>query len=213
MSKNEPEVEQKIARLAELDEAQQSIKQERDEIEVYFQLLAEEELRNSKRKTISYRSGERRVAVTLAKKVTMQYPEFIKQVFAKIAKDIIKEDVKLSLTTVGARILGGICAGEYVKQTVDEVLAQLADAEYIPLLKKKVRGKNYEGDIKNLMTITGCTEQQAAEDAWIVAEAAVWQELRRILISNKVPEEAWPDIIADIQTGVVVEELPKVKFE
>ncbi len=150
---------------------------------------------------------------TLAKKVVLQYPQFIGQVLANLAQDIYKTEIKTSLTTAGQRLLGGISSGEYVDQTVEEVLAQTADSEHLPLLKKKIRGKNYETDVRNFMAITGCDEIAAAENAYLVAEAAVWQELRGILTANKTPKEQWPEMIENIKVGVIVEETPKIRVD
>lgn len=207
------EMEQKILRICEISTDIDDLKKEKDVLDAYFQRKAENDLKDSKRKTISYATVGGKVVATLAKKVVLQYPQFITKVFAEIAGDIIKTETKLSLTTVGQRILGGICSGEYVNQTVDEVLEQIAQPELVPLLKKKIRGKNYETDIKNLIAITGCGEAMAAENAYLVAEAAIWQELKRILIANKIPERQWDETVENIKTGIVVEETPKIKVE
>ncbi len=207
------EVRDKINRLCEICGQIDALKQEKDGLDAYFQRLAEVELRDTKRKTVSWTADGRKVVATLAKKVVLQYPQFIGRVLASLAQDIYKTEIKTSLTTAGQRLLGGIAGGEYVDQTVEEVLEQTAAPEHIPLLKKKIRGKNYETDVRNFMAITGCDEIAAAENAYLVAEAAVWQELKGILTANKTPKEQWPEMIENIKVGVIVEETPKIRVD
>ncbi len=207
------EMSAKLQRLVEINRMQEALKAEKDALDVYFQQLAEDDLKNSKKKSVAYAAEGMRVTVTLAKKVGLIYANLIARVFRDLKDDVIKTDTKFTLSATGQRILGGIASGEYVRQTVEEVLVQIAQPDKLPLLRKKVRGKNYEGDIKSLMVITGCSYEQAAEDAYLVQEAAVWQELQSVLVVNGIPQERWTEMIENIKAGVMVEETPKVRLE
>lgn len=206
-------IKENIRRIVQINDEMMRLKAEKDVLDVFFLELAEKDLRDKKTKTVAYSADGAKVVATLAKKVTMQYPMLISTVFGAMFKDIAKEEINQTLTTPGKRILGNICSGEFVRQSVEEVIEQIAPATLVPVLLKKVKGKVYETDIKNLMAITGCSYEQAAENAFLVAEAAVWQEFRRVLMANKICEEKWQEMIDTIKVGVVVEETPKIRVD
>lgn len=207
------EMEEKISRLCEIDRQISVLKAEKDELDSYFHKRAEEDLKNSKRKSKTYTAPDGRVIATLAQNVDSQDCKMLIDLFKDLSGQIVKTELKRTLTTTGKRILGGVNQKEYVMQTVEETLRQIAPKELVPLLKKKVRGKTYATDVKNLMAITGCSESEAEENAYLVSMANVWEEMRDILIANRVNERTWPQVLDKLKANVVVQYITKIKLD
>ena len=204
--------EQKIVRLCEISRQMDALKAEKDEIDAYFHRIATEDLKNSKRKSIAYDAPGCKIVATNARNIDSNDYPLLVNIFKDMAGQIVKTETKQSLTTLGKRILGGLIQKEYVMQTVEETLQQIAEPELLPLLKKKVRGTNYEADVKNLMAITGCGEKEAEENAYLVSMACVWEDMRDLLIANRVDPETWPQVIDKLRTNVVVQNVTKIKL-
>ena len=205
--------EKKIVRLCEISRQMEALKAEKDEIDSYFHRIATEDLKNSKRKSIAYDAPGCRLLATNAQNIDSNDYSLLTNIFRDMAGQIVKTETKQSLTALGKRILGGVIQKEYVMQTVEETLRQIAKPELLPLLKKKVRGKNYETDVKNLMAITGCGEKEAEENAYLVAMACVWEDMRDLLIANRVEPDTWEQVLDKLKTNVVVQNVTKVKLD
>lgn len=198
-----------VNRLAEINNQMAELKEEKDRLEATFIALAENDLRDTKRKTARYMGDGVRVSATMAASVKLVYPSLAKKFPAY--PDLVKEETKYSLTTAGTRLLGGICKRDYIRYTVDEALGQIADKEHLPVLLKKVRGKNFETDKRGFMAVLGCGEAEAERNAYFVAEAAVWQEFDRL--TQELSWDEREELIGKIDAAVSVTEQPKIQVE
>ncbi len=79
------------------------------------------------------------------------------------------------------------------------------------VLYKRVKGKNFDGDKNNLMKLAGLDESKASDFAYMLSEAAAWQEFERLLsASGGVSDERIAEVLEYINTAVTVEETPKI---
>lgn len=208
--------QKKIDRLAEIKQQISDLNAEKDRIEGEILLACREDLENTKYKTVTYSSDTgNRITATLAETLKITYPSLLKKIFGAAYGDIVKEEVKYTLTAPAKRMLTGIWTGAYVRQTVDEAIKQLpVDETTLKKLAKKLKGANYANDKKNLMNIGSLSEQEASEYAYLISEAAIWQSFATVLELNGITDETEIDNITNIiNTAMVVEETPKIAVE
>lgn len=198
-------------RLAAISEEQARLKEEKDRIEGFFLAKAEEDLKDTKAKTVSYMGDNVKITVTMAASAKILYPTLLKAFGAY--SDLVKEDTTYKLTTAGARLFSGLCKKEYIDMTVADALRQIGTPEQYQLLIKKVKGKTFETDRKNIKTITDCTDEEATVGAYLVAEAAVWQEFDKLCTAQKLDDKQRTELIDTIDAAIIVDEAPKVKVE
>ena len=79
------------------------------------------------------------------------------------------------------------------------------------LLGKKLHGINYDGDVRNLQVIGGMDEQQAQEWAYLLQEAAVWDDFRQLLMGAPSGCNDPGHILDLIHGAMVVEETTKIQ--
>ena len=104
-----------------------------------------------------------------------------------------------------------MCIKIDLEQILDSM--QLDDKTY-KALQKKIKGVNYDTDVKNLMKLGGLDEKAARENAYLISEAVAWQNFMKLLTLNN--ELLTDDIIERavdmIDSAVVVERTPKTAF-
>lgn len=206
----------KIDRLAEIKKQQSALKAEADRIEGEIILECREELENTKYKTLTQRTAKGSTAtVTLAETLKVTYPSILKSIFGSAFNDLVKVEIKYTISTAGKRMLTGIWTGKYIKQTLDEAIKQLpVDDDTRKKLAKKLKGVKFDADKKNLMNIGGLSEADASEYAYMINEAAVWQQFETLLHLNDIKsDEKTDEIINLINTAMIVDETPKVSIE
>lgn len=202
---------EKAERIAAIDEEIAALKAERTALEGEFLAEAESDLRDTKRKTAIYRGDGIKVTATMADTVKLVYPALLRMY--PVYEDMVREEKAYKLTEPGKRLLSGICRRSYIKSTVEEVLRQSAPADKLPQLLKKVQGKVYATDVRNLKAILGCSDEEADSIAYLVAEAAIWQEFELLCRAHKVDGEERDELIDTIGNAVIVEEAPKIRAE
>jgi len=205
----------KISRMADIKRQQEALKTEWAELEGFFLKRCQEDLADTKRKTVSYTSTGGKVTATMAEKVNITYPSYLKVIFGDAYKDAVTEDVKCKLSAPASRMLAGIWTKGYSRMTVAEVIAQLpCDDKAKQALGKKLKGANYDTDKKNLMAIGGFDEESAEQYAYFISEAAVWESFLQLMkVNNKEDPAAMDETMKLIDGAIVVEETPKVAFE
>lgn len=204
---------QAVNRLADIQTAIAALKEEQERIEGYFIARAEETLADTKRKSVTFAGdGGVRVTVTNAVSVKIIYPALLQTLLPY--SDIVREDTTYKLTAGGKRLVGGLCRGEYLDCTVEDVLRQICtDPAQLPQLTKKVRGKSPETDRRHIQTITGCTREEAEEAAYLVAEAAVWQEYDKLCQALGLDDRQRAELMATLNAAVIAEETPRICVE
>lgn len=91
-------------------------------------------------------------------------------------------------------------------------MAGITDEERKQLVKK-CKGINYDKDVDNILKFTDLTEEDSKEYAYLIAEAAVWQDFCNLLTINGIDDETQVnDILMKIQSAFVVEDSTKISL-
>jgi hypothetical protein len=210
------DITSKIDRLHAIKDQQSQLKNEADKIEAELLQVATEDLANTKYKSVKYAGTDCKMMATVADNVKITYATLLPLIFGECYTDMVKVSERAELTAPAKRLLAGLWTGNYVAgTTVDEVIKSLNQPEKAEkLLLKKCKGINYQKDIDNLITIAGLTEEQAQENAYLLAEANIWQQFETLMRANNITDEqSIKDIMAKIQAAVVVEQSTKISLE
>lgn len=205
----------KIDRLAVIKKQQSELKQEADIIEADLLKTAEEDLANTKYKSIKYEGTDRKLQATVSESVKITLESLLPQIFGTVYSDMVKATTKLELTAPAKRLIAGIWQGNFVSNTtVDEVILSMKlDDKTTKLVAKKCKGTNYQKDIDNLIIIAGMTEMQAQEYAYLLMEAAIWQQFKTICDLNNInTQQGVDELMKKIQAAFVVEVTPKISI-
>lgn len=207
----------KVQRYAEIKAEQEQLKSEMDDIEADILKAAETDLKDTKFKTVSYADNNGNViTATNADNVKLIYPSMLKVIFGKAYPDVVKEEITYRISAPAKRLLAAIYNGEYIKNgSVDEILKCLnLDDKSFNALKKKLKGANYDTDVKNLIKFAGIGETEAKENAYLVAEAIAWQDFKHLLLLNNrdFDDDIIKSAVDTIDSAVTVEQIPKITF-
>ena len=207
----------KVQRYAEIKAEQEQLKAEMDDIEADILKAAETDLKDTKFKTVSYADNNGNViTATNADNVKLIYPSMLKVIFGKAYPDVVKEEITYKVSAPAKRLLAAIYNGEYIKNgSVDEILKCLnLDDKSFNALKKKLKGANYDTDVKNLIKFAGIGETEAKENAYLVAEAIAWQDFKHLLLLNNrgFDDDVIKSAVDTIDSAVTVEQIPKITF-
>ncbi len=207
------EIAMKIDRLSNLKDEITTLKQEADIIEADLLKIAQEDLANTKYKSVKYEGTDSRLQATVSESVKITLESLLPQIFGTVYSDMVKVTTKSELTAPAKRLIAGIWQGNFVADTtVDEVILSMGlDDKTTKLVAKKCKGNNYQKDIDNLINIANMTEPQAQEYAYLLMESAIWQQFKTICEVNKIDtQEAMNELMKKIQAAFVVEVTPKI---
>ena len=201
----------KVQRYAEIKAEQEELKVEMDDIEADILKAAETDLKDTKFKTVSYADNNGNViTATNADNVKLIYPSMLKVIFGKAYPDVVKEEITYKVSAPAKRLLAAIYNG-----SVDEILKGLnLDDKSFNALRKKLKGANYDTDVKNLIKFAGIGETEAKENAYLVAEAIAWQDFKHLLLLNNrdFDDDIIKSAVDTIDSAVTVEQIPKITF-
>lgn len=203
----------KIDKLAKIKEQQSKLKQEADILEAELLKTAQEDLANTKYKSVRYSSKHNRMQATVSETVKVTLESLLPEIFGSVYKDMVKTTTKTELTAQAKRLIAGIWQGNFVfgVTTEDVIHSMNLDKRTTELVSKKCKGINYQKDIDNLMAIADMSEQQAEEYAYMLMEANVWQQFNTICEVNKMnTKESVDELMKKIQAAFVVEITPKI---
>ena len=207
------EIKAKADRLVKLTNQQSVIKAEIDEIKAWFEKLATDDLKDTKKKTIDYwGSNNSKVVVGNSETVKPVSMTMVKKLLGDGFKDFVKEDTTYKMTEPCKRLFSMMFLGNYTEGSLDETIKAITDDEKIQrALKKKLKGK-YEKDTETLMKMVGLSEQEASDWAYITAEIINWEWMLQVLKSAEwkgTPQEA----VQIIKAAIIVDEGIKVTVE
>lgn len=207
------EIKAKADRLVKLTNQQSVIKAEIDEIKAWFEKLATDDLKDTKKKTIDYwGSNNSKVVVGNSETVKPVSMTMVKKLLGDVFKDFVKEDTTYKITEPCKRLFSMMFLGNYTEGSLDETIKAITDDEKIQrALKKKLKGK-YEKDTETLMKMVGLSEQEASDWAYITAEIINWEWMLQVLKSAEwkgTPQEA----VQIIKAAIIVDEGIKVTVE
>lgn len=207
---------QTVDRLLEIKAQVELLNTEKSELEGVMLKQCQTDLANTKLKTVLYPGTNGKVTATIASSLKIAYPAFLKRIFGDAYEDVVTVNTTYKLSAPAARMMTGIWKGEYTEMTVAQVVDQLSCEERAKaVLKKKLRGANYETDRKNLMLIAHLPEQEASEYAYFVSEAAVWESFQQLLAvrNDGVAPANSNTVVQQIGATFVVEDTPKITLE
>lgn len=216
------QLRQTVDRLLEIKAQTDRLNTEKKELEGVMLKQCQADMADTKLKSIIYHGNLGKVTATIASSLKITYPAFLKRIFGAAYEDVVTVDTNYKLSAPAARMMTGIWKGEYTEMTVAQVVDQLPCEERAKaVLKKKLRGANYETDRKNLMLIAHLTEQEVSDYAYFVSEAAIWESFQQLLavkssaktVEGTEPPVSTETVLQQISATFVVEDTPKIALE
>ena len=209
------DLRKQIDELAAIKADMGKLKERKDKLEAEIIKQCSADLENTKYKSIRYEGDVFDLTAVTAESLKVIYNSFLPTIFGKAYKDAVTEKTDYTLSAPAKRMLIGLYKGNFIRATVKEVIDQMAgvtDDERKQLLKK-CKGINYDNDVDNIRKCTELSEDDAKEYAYLIAEAAVWQDFCNLLTLNGITDEAQiKDILTKIQSAFVVEDSTKISL-
>ena len=206
-----------IDRIIEIKSEQSGLADELSDLQAQVQTVGEAALENTKNKSVSYYGSKGKVTVTIADKVGNTLPSLFSEVFGKAYSDLVNKKEVVELNAEGKRIMAAVWNNEYCKGSVEEIVMNLqCDDKAKKSLLKKLNGKNYETDKKNLMKLGGLDEESAGDYAYMVAEIIAWNKIQLIIKLNnngEFTQAALDEFILNCNSAVCVEQSTKITVE
>lgn len=214
---NNPEYSDKVKALSEINAQLNALKAKKSELEAWFLTAGNEALKDSKAKSVCYQSDDgSSVTYTQAQKLTLEAPAVLKKLLGNTFSDFIEEKSEPTYKVKSAaveRMLIGLYTGNYTRISPSEVILQLpCPSEQQAILSKKLKGANFETDVKNIREIGGFSEQDASDYAYLYAEAVVYDTFRRLMELSGAdgnPEE----FIKGLTVAVSVDDTTKISIK
>ena len=207
------EISKKVDRMAEIKRQMSELKSESESIEAELLKQFEVDVENTKYRTVKYSGETAKVNATYADTVKLIYPSVLKTIFGMAYSDLVTEEISYKLSSNAKRLLAALYKKEYMRNmTVERCLSQIApDGKALKTMLKRVKGKSFEGDKKNLVTIAKVDEDVASDYAYIIAEVAAWEDFEKLLsVSGEVTDERIAKVLEYINSAITVEETPKI---
>lgn len=206
----------KINRLAAVKLQQDALKKEKDKLEAEIIMACENDLDSTKYKSVTYSGTDAEVKVVNSESLKVIYNAhaFLPDIFGKAYGSIVTEKKDYSISAAAARMIIGIRKGDYIKAAVADVIRNISGVteEQRKQLLKKCKGKNYDKDVENILKFTSLSKQDALEYAYLIYEAAVWDEFCKLMQLNGADEEAAAAVIAKINAAFIVDDSTKLQL-
>ena len=208
----------KIDRLQKINAEIDTLKNEKSVIEATIIKQCSGDLENTKLKSKHYIGVDAELTATNSESLKITYSTFLPFIFGEAYKDAVTETTAYKLSAPATRMIIGMWQGDYIRSTVTEVINQItsiAEDDRKQLIKK-CKGKNYKNDIAILQKFAGFSYEDAADWAFPIAEADVWQSFMELCKLNNVDvndENAVNEIISKIRAAFVVDETTKITFK
>ena len=205
-------IKQAVDRYAQLQATIDASKKELDSLKVFFESKAEQELEDTKLKTIEYWGTNSKIVVQSSAIVKPISWIVIKEVLGKTASDFIKEETKYTLNDVAKTLLANMFKGDYIEDTLESVIERItSDPKKQKLLMKRLKGK-YKQDMKNIIKYAELDEREASDYAFMVQEVMAYQMILRIIEASG-NESNIEEAVAKVRSSLIVDEGIKVTLE
>lgn len=206
-----------IDRMAEIKQEIKSLTDEYDKLQAQLQVRAEAALTDTKNKSVQYSGSNGNTAsVVIADSVSIVAGELLPYIFGSVYPSMVKQEVKYTLKAPAKRILSAIWHKEYCEGSVSEIISGLScDDKAKKVLVKKIKGIDFDKDKKNLIDIAQLTDEEASDTAYLLNEAAAWENICAILKVNNggnINEEILSDIITKVNAAVNVSRSMKTEI-
>jgi len=214
---DESTIKDKVDEYAKWDNLIKEAKKEIDKLKGEFQKLAVEAMSNKKVKQVEFWGSQNtKVAVTTSETLKLvSYQFLLKALGEEPLVDFVKIEPQYKLSEPFKRWMTALFQGNYVEQSVDEVITQISDDEKTrKTLKKKLKG-NWGKDVENLKVIAGLNNRDAEYFAYFYQEAKNFSDIARLLevAGHERGSEGFNKTLEAIRHAVVVEEGIKVGLE
>ena len=211
------EIKQIVDRMVEIKQESNALQDEYLDLQSKLQVEGESALENTKYKSVSYSGTSGKATVTLADKVSGVMPSLFLDIFGKAFPDLVNQKSILELNAEGKRIAAAVWNKEYCQGSVEEIVNSLScDEKAKKSLLKKLNGKNFETDKKNLIKIGGLDEDSAQDYAYLIAEIIAWNKIKAIIKINNngvFSQEAFEQFALNINAAICVEQSTKITIE
>ena len=211
------EIKQIVDRMVEIKQESNALQDEYLDLQSKLQVEGESALENTKYKSVSYSGTSGKATVTLADKVSGVMPSLFLDIFGKAFPDLVNQKSILELNAEGKRIAAAVWNKEYCQGSVEEIVNSLScDEKAKKSLLKKLNGKNFETEKKNLIRIGGLDEDSAKDYAYLIAEIIAWNKIKAIIKINNngvFSQEAFEQFALNINAAVCVEQSTKITIE
>ena len=205
-------VKQAVDRYAQLQATIDESKKELDSLKAFFESKAEQELEDTKLKTIEYWGTNSKIVVQSSATVKPISWVVIKEVLGKTANDFIKEETKYTLNEVAKTLLANMFKGDYIEDTLESVIERItSDPKKQKLLMKRLKGK-YKQDMKNIIKYVELDESEASDYAFMVQEVMAYQMILRIIEASG-NESNIEEAVAKVRSSLIIDEGIKVTLE
>lgn len=192
-----------IDQMAEIRQIIKSLNAKYDSLQAKLQINAEADLTDTKIKSVHYSGTDgNTAAVTISDTISVVAGELLPAVFGKVYPSMVKQEVKYTLKAPAKRILTAIWHKEYCEGSVAEIISGLScDDKTKKVLMKKLKGIDFDKDKENLVNYAGLSDAEASDTAYLINEAAAWENICAIVKVNH-DGEINDDILADMITKV-----------
>lgn len=202
-------IKAKADRLAELVADKDRIQTEMDAIKAWFENLATDDLKDTKKKTVEYWGNNAKITVGNSETVRPVSMEMVKKLLNTVYKDFVSEKTNYTLLAPAKQLFTIAYLGKYTEGTLENTIRAITEDEKLQrTLRKKLKGK-YEKDTESLVKLVGIPEQEASDWAYLISEVVNWEWMLQVLKAAEwdgTPQEA----IDLINAAVIVDEGIKV---
>lgn len=205
-----------IDRMAAINQEKKALAEEYDSLQAQLLLEAETELTDTKNKSVSWTSPTNNSAsVTMSDTVSVVAGELLADIFGKVYPSMVEQKTTYKLKDSAKRILAAIWHREYCEGSVAEIIDGLiCDDKAKKVLLKKVKGINFDKDKQNLMKLAGLSETEASDTAYLINEAAAWENICTFIKVNndgEINDNILDDVITKVNAAVNVAREMKTK--
>lgn len=211
------EIKQIVDRMVEIKQESNALQDEYLDLQSKLQVEGEQHWKIQSTSQCAYSGTSGKATVTLADKVSGVMPSLFLDIFGKAFPDLVNQKSILELNAEGKRIAAAVWNKEYCQGSVEEIVNSLScDEKAKKSLLKKLNGKNFETDKKNLIRIGGLDEDSAKDYAYLIAEIIAWNKIKAIIKINNngvFSQEAFEQFALNINAAVCVEQSTKITIE
>lgn len=214
---NDINIKEIVDRMTKIKAEEKTLSEEYTLLQAQLQMIGESDLENTKRKSVSYLGNGSKATVTIADKVASILPALFKDIFGKAYSDLVTEKHTVELNAEGKRLVASIWNGDYCSGSVAEIVSKLdCDEKAKKSLLKKLNGKNYDTDKKNLIKLAGLDEETAGDYAYLISEIVAYDKIQLIVKLNNqgvFSDEAFEQLKLNVNAAVCVEQSTKITVE
>ena len=198
-----------VDRMAEIKQNKKAETAEYDSLQAQLQILAECDLTDTKIKSIGYSGTNGNTAnVTISDTVSVVAGELLQKIFGSVYPSMVEQKITYTLKAPAKRILSAIWHKEYCEGSVAEIISSLScDDQAKKVLLKKIKGINFDKDKENLINYAGLSEAEASDTAYLINEAAAWENICTFVKVNndgQVNDDILNDVITKVNAAVNV---------